>query len=149
MALALAGSILADRGIPVDWVDSAGTLGIEGQPAASFAIEAVRELGLDLSRHLSKGISEGLVDAADYILAMAPDHVREIRRRHPRAAEKTVPLWEFTTREGRLARIADPIGRPLETYLLCREDLVECLGNWADSLPASTRTGGSASSTNP
>lgn len=134
MALALAGKILEEKGIRVDWLDSAGTLGIEGQPAAPFAIEAVRELGLGLDRHLSKGMSGTLVRESDVILAMAPEHVREIRLCHPDSLEKTVKLWKFTDRRGRLDRIADPIGKPLEDYLTCRDDLLECLHNWANTL---------------
>ncbi len=134
MALALAGRILAEREVPLDWLDSAGTLGIEGQPAATSSIEAVRELGLELRRHLSKGVSDTLVEEADVILAMAPEHVQEIRLRYPGAFEKTVRLWEYTDSVGRLDRIADPIGKPLEDYLKCRDDLVECLTNWADTL---------------
>ncbi len=134
MALALAAEILAERGIQVDWLDSAGTLGIEEQPAAGFAVEAVRELGLDLSRHLSKGVSDALVKETDFIVVMAPEHVRDIRLRHPEAVEKTVKLWQYTDRRGRLDRIDDPIGKPLKDYQSCRDDLLECLGNWADTL---------------
>jgi protein-tyrosine-phosphatase len=138
MALALAAEVLTTKGIQVDWLDSAGTLGIEDQPAANFAVEAVRQLGLDLDRHLSKGISDALVREADFIVVMAPEHVREIRLRHPTALEKTVRLWQYTDRRGRLDRIADPIGKPLEDYLTCRQDLLECLGNWADTLDKGT-----------
>lgn len=141
MALVLAAQVLAARGIQVDWLDSAGTLGIEEQPAAGFAVEAVRELGLDLNRHLSKGVSNALARDADFIVVMAPEHVREIRLRHPEALEKTVKLWQYTDRRGRLNRIDDPIGKPLEDYVACREDLLECLGNWADTLDKATAKG--------
>ncbi len=134
MALALTGMVLAERDIPVDWLDSAGTLGIEGQPAAGNAIEAVRELGLQLEDHISKGVSGALLDKADYIVAVAPEHVREVVLRRPDALGKTVKLWEYTDRRGRLERIADPIGRPPDDYRTCRNDLLECLRNWADTL---------------
>ncbi|MEJ2076511.1 MAG: hypothetical protein P8020_13635 [Acidobacteriota bacterium] len=134
MALVLGAEVLAERGIPIDWLDSAGTLGIEGQPAASPAVEAVGKLGLDLNQHLSKGISDALAKQADFIVAMAPEHVREVRLRYPDALPKAVKLWEYTSRRGRLDRIADPIGQPLGDYLSCRDDLIECLSNWADTL---------------
>jgi protein-tyrosine-phosphatase len=48
-------------------VQSAGTLGINGNPATIHAITAAREKGVDISNHISKGINKKYVSNADII----------------------------------------------------------------------------------
>lgn len=134
MAEVIAGNRLPQPDLPVEWIESAGTLGIEGQMAAEYAIRAVGEWGLDLSAHRSQGISASHLNEADFIVAMAPDHAREIWMRRPEAESRIVRLWTYTTRRGRLNRIDDPIGQPYEAYLAARDDISECLENWIRTL---------------
>jgi protein-tyrosine-phosphatase len=140
MAEAIALSLFTQPDFRIEWIESGGTLGIDGQPAAENAIKAVGEWGLDLSAHRSQGISANHLDEADYIVAMAPDHVREIWMRRPAAESRIVRLWTFTTRKGRLNRIDDPIGQPYEVYLAARDDISECLHNWIKTLPGNAPT---------
>jgi protein-tyrosine phosphatase len=139
MAIVIAERILAEEGIPVEWLESGGTLGIQGEPAAANAQLAVRELGLDLTSHRSKGVGAVELDGADYIVVMAREHEREILMRRPDAEPRIVRLWEYTNRSGRLKRIADPIGNPFGDYAACRSDLLECIRNWAGQLKTDSR----------
>jgi protein-tyrosine-phosphatase len=139
MAFVIAERTLAEEGIPVEWLASGGTLGIQGEPAAGHALLAVGEIGLDLSVHRSKGVGAAELDGADQIVVMAPDHEREIRMRRPDAEPKIVRLWEYTSRSGRLKRISDPIGQPYQDYIACRGDLLECIRNWAVKLKVDSR----------
>jgi arsenate reductase len=71
------------------------------------AVEAMREMGLDLSGHRSKGLEEVPQRTWDYVVTMgcgdACPHVRATRRLD----------WE----------IPDPVGRPLEDVRRVREQL--------------------------
>ncbi len=134
MAEVIGQQLLDEGGIPTDCVESAGTLGIEGQPASEFAIKAVGELGLDLSGHRSQGVSARHLDEADFLVAMAPEHAREIWMQRPATESRIVRLWIYTKRKGRLHRIDDPIGKSYEVYLEARDNIRECLQNWIGSL---------------
>jgi protein-tyrosine-phosphatase len=134
MAEAIGRQLLFEGGIPTGWVESAGTLGIEGQPASEFAIKAVGELGLDLSGHRSQGVSARHLDEADYLVAMAPEHAREVWMQRPATEPRIVRLWIYTTRKGRLQRIDDPIGKSYEVYVEARDNIRECLQNWIGAL---------------
>src|SRR5881396_718122 len=73
MAEAIARKLLADAKIPA-MVISAGTLGINSNPAATHAVTAVQELGIDLSGHRSQGVTLQLLRMADHVLVMSPEH---------------------------------------------------------------------------
>ena len=106
-------------------VRSAGTLGLRGERATPFAVQAAREHGVDISHHRSSAITEDLVRDADLILAMGPEHVEFILEEHPEAADKTFLLTDFgrpeEERTGR--RIEDPIGMGPETYRRTYRDI--------------------------
>jgi protein-tyrosine-phosphatase len=103
-------------------IKSAGTLGINGQPATALAIRAAREYGADLSNHLSQGLSEKLTDWADLILVMEKAHLEFIKENYPEAVGRTHLLRAY----GRTLHepsgdeeIPDPIGGSLATYREC------------------------------
>jgi protein-tyrosine phosphatase len=101
---------LEDRGVVVM---SAGLAGMLGGTAAREAIEAVAELGLDLSGHGTQPLTEPLVRHADVIYAMTRPHRDAIVEQWPSAAERT----ELLSADG--SDICDPIGGPIERYRHC------------------------------
>lgn len=133
MAAALAEKMLSTAGIPAV-VASAGTLGIYGSPAAANAIKVLEDVGVDLRRHSSQGISTVLLRAADHVVVMAPVHEQELLAREPAVAPKIRRLWEYTSPPGKLQEIEDPVGLPIEAFAECRETIVECLGVWIERL---------------
>lgn len=134
IAEVVARKILQEQGFHGFVVESAGTLGIEGQPADPHARRAVKVLGLSLEDHRSRGITAASLDQASHIVAMAGDHVRELLFRRPQYKDRIVKLWEFTDKPKRLTRIADPVGEPYKIFAACRDDIRECLVNWVRSL---------------
>src|ERR1700761_7718989 len=74
---------------------SAGIGAMEGQPPSPHAVQAVRELGIDISRQRSRQLTGHLVEEADYIFGMTHNHVDTIFMLYPQAAEKTFLLREF------------------------------------------------------
>src|SRR4051812_36981108 len=74
---------------------SPGPRAIPGQPAAPNAVKAVREVGGDLSAHLSSPLSAELVAWADRILVMEMRHASEARAAFPGSDEKVQLLGTF------------------------------------------------------
>ncbi len=105
-------------------VRSAGTLDIEGMPAAEYSRRVVREMGGDISDHRSQGLSHDLVANADLILAMATEHVDYLRRRFPAYRENVFLLKQFANGEPLDdPDIEDPIGSSLAIYRECGESI--------------------------
>ncbi len=132
-------------------VASAGLLGGD-HPAEPEAVEAVAQIGLDLSQHRSRQVYAELVATADLILCMERMHVREISVDY-RALRKTFTFKDFAERSlfhaprngidmrswiDQLAagrdrgdvlgtwsgdEVADPMGKPLSAFVKTRDEL--------------------------
>jgi len=103
---------------------SAGVGAIEGQPPSAYAVQALRELGIDISQQRSRMLTADLVNQADYIFGMTHGHVDAINLLYPQAAEKTFLLREFDeTLDVFEKDISDPIGGSYEVYLDCRDQI--------------------------
>ncbi len=103
-------------------IKSAGTLGIEQEPATPLARRVAAEHGADLSRHRSRGVNKKLVTWSDFILVMEQAHVRFLKERYPEAAERVFLLRTFARAPQELAdngEVPDPIGGDLATYRAC------------------------------
>ena len=87
----MAGALLDARGV---WarVTTAGTHVVEHQPMCGRTRDALVAVGLDVPAHRSRQVAESDVDKADLVIAMAGEHVRYMRRRHPAAADRTATL---------------------------------------------------------
>jgi glycine hydroxymethyltransferase len=103
---------------------SAGIGATPGQPPSAFAVEAVKELGIDISRQRSRQLTADLVQQADYIFGMTHSHVDTVFLLYPQAAEKTFLLREFDDTLDIFEKdISDPIGGSYEVYLNCRDQI--------------------------
>src|SRR3984957_13732269 len=118
MAEGLFERMIAER--PDLRVLSAGGGPYPGQPPSAHAVEVLAELGVDISYHRSKPLSEKVVEEADWIVAMTRSHLDSIIYLFPRAAEKVYLLREFEPGATSLD-VADPIGMGLEAYRAPRE----------------------------
>ena len=105
-------------------VFSAGLGAVDGQPPTAHSVEAMRELGIDISGQRSRMLTTDLVREADYIFGMTHSHVDTIALLYPPAAEKTFLLREFDdTLEEFEKDISDPIGGSYEVYENCRDQI--------------------------
>src|SRR6266568_8889079 len=103
---------------------SAGLGAVEGQPPSLYAVQAVGELGIDISNQRSRMLTLDLVQQADYIFGMTHSHVDTVMLLYPQAAEKTFLLREFDeTLDVFEKDISDPIGGSYEVYLNCRDQI--------------------------
>src|SRR5271167_4332820 len=100
---------------------SAGLGAMNDQPPTPHSVQAMRELGMDISTHRSRALTAELVQQAGYILGMTHSHVDTIVLLYPQAADKTFLLCEFDeTLEAFEKDISDPIGGSYEVYESCR-----------------------------
>ena len=90
-------------------VDSAGTGGFGGIPAATNTIEVMKEEAIDVSMHKGKVITPELLRKSDFIFTMESFHRNIVLNILPEIGSRVKLLKES---EG----IPDPIGKSLEEY---------------------------------
>ncbi len=104
-----------------DWrVASAGVWAFGGRPASVFAVEEMRERGIDMRAHRSQPVTRELVETADLVLAMTRNHVEALEVAFPDQAAKVHLL---STVVGRGHDIADPYGGSRTEYATIARDL--------------------------
>ena len=108
---------LEDKGVTVM---SAGSFAMPGSRATPQAVEALRELGADLSHHRSRPLSVELIHQADHIFTMGRSHQAAVAALVPAARAKTSTL----NPDG---DIEDPIGGNTELYLSLARQLTELI----------------------
>lgn len=117
MAEGILKSVLKEKGIDDIRVASAGIGAMVKMPATPFAVEAARNWGVDISGHRAQQLTPKLIEEADLILAMAPEHIEEILRKKPDAAGKTFLIKAFPVPySSSQERVRDPIGGTLDDY---------------------------------
>jgi L-threonylcarbamoyladenylate synthase len=90
-------------------VISAGSFALPGARAAAPAVEALKAMGADLSKHRSRPLSVELIHQADAIYTMSAAHAKAVTSLVPGAAERVSNLDPE-------ADIEDPIGGDLPLY---------------------------------
>ena len=103
---------------------SAGIGAVDGDLPTHHSVNAMREIGIDISGQRSRALTADLVKQADLILGMTHSHTDTVALLYPKAAEKTFLLREFDeTLEPYEKDISDPIGSPYHIYVECRDQI--------------------------
>lgn len=98
-------------------VVSAGIYANEGDPASANAIAATRELGLDITSHRARLLTEELLKDADLVLTMTSAHKQTVLLRYPFLQGKAMTLNEFAGLSDELGPdIPDPFGQSIDVY---------------------------------
>jgi protein-tyrosine-phosphatase len=111
-------------------VDSAGTLGIEGAPAAEEAVAVMADLGVDLSAHRSKGLSEALLRTTDVTVAMTRNHLDHLALHYAAGSDRRMLLRAFERGpdpDPAARGLRDPMGEPLGVYQALVPVIVRCV----------------------
>ncbi len=115
MAEAIARQKIAERGeafgggVPTR-VASAGAFAGEGVPATPEAVDAVREMNVEMPAHASRGLTRAMLDEADVIFALTSSHLDAVLVINPDVADRVMLLDP----DG--GDVPDPIGFPAEVY---------------------------------
>jgi protein-tyrosine phosphatase len=126
MAEGLLRARLTEAGIEAVHVSSAGTMAPVGMPPPSDAQMVMSEMRIDISHHRARALTNRVAEEANMILVMEEAHRRFIEKRIPQALPKVHLIKVFGRDEAERdedAEVADPIGRDLEIYRHCRDEL--------------------------
>ncbi|MFV0338811.1 MAG: low molecular weight protein arginine phosphatase [Chthoniobacterales bacterium] len=99
-------------------VRSAGISAAAGQPSSGGAVQAMRDLDIDISAHRSQPVSEALLSEATYVLAMTSTHLTMLELFFPQYTDKFFLLRSFS---GSDLDVSDPIGQGPREYGDCRD----------------------------
>lgn len=105
-------------------VHSAGTAALPGHPATEHAVQALKELEVDLAGHTSRAVEEDLLQRADLILVMTALHRARLLERWPALADRIHTLGEYA---GVWRDVSDPFGGSLDEYRQTAADLKQLL----------------------
>lgn len=112
MAEGIAKDLLKKENISAE-VSSAGVFATFGLSASENAVLALNEIGIDISKHISKPLSKEMLQDAYLVLTMTKSHKNAILSKYPQFSDKVFTLFEFI---GEDKDVNDPFGRDLETY---------------------------------
>ena len=127
MAAAIMEKICVENDIEV-LIESAGVFAEIGQTASEEAIKALDEMGIDLTFHRSKPVSEDLVEKSDLILTMTKAHAMILSSM---AQDKVFSIMEYIGEQG---DISDPYGGDLEDYRETAKEIYDALVDVAEKI---------------
>ncbi len=124
MAQAVFDALAEDGNLPFQ-ASSAGTAALEGRPMAPNAVEALEEVGIYPGVHRARRVREAMVEGAELVLAMTPQHAATLRRLagNPARGIHTLPEYAIGAKE---IGIPDPYGLTITAY---RNTLRELYGH--------------------
>ena len=102
-------------------VKSVGIHASFGTNAASFAIEAMKDIGIDIRDHKSDQVNSELLDKADLVLTMSNSHKKAILLQYPLMKGRVFLLNEYAF--GINKDIEDPFGGSLRYYEKARDEI--------------------------
>lgn len=139
-----------------DWhVSTAGTLVVEGQPMSWRTRAALDAVGLAAVQHRSRQATAADLGNAALVVALAPEHVRWVRRTYPNAASRTATLRrlarDLPDHDGPLGEriaslaladvelgdweeVSDPGGGDADVFAACAVEVVELVAALAPRL---------------
>lgn len=120
--------------------ESAGTGAVRGAPQTSEGVQALRELGVAAEGHSSRPLTRDLIEDAERVFVMTPQHKRAAIELAPDLADRI----ETLDPEGGL--IPDPIGMSQQVYTETAERLRELverrLAEMDEQQPSAAKAGG-------
>lgn len=125
----MAEALFMHRKGDLEWeAQSAGVFASPGSPASANAVEAVRELDIDLTAHRSQPLTPELVEKADLIITMTDSHRDHILSYFPEVGDRVCLINSFGTSKVP-ADVSDPFGGSLNTYKQTRDEIDRALSD--------------------
>jgi protein-tyrosine-phosphatase len=125
MAEVLFRDLVSNLDPETEWlISSAGCWARPNNAATQTAVEVMKDRGINLEDHLSKPVTEDLLDRYNLILCMEEEHKRVIQRNFPSAKDKTFLLYEMI---GKNQEIWDPIGMSKLGYENTADEILKIL----------------------
>ena len=114
-------------------ISSAGVFAWDGEPASSQAIKVLEEIGIDLSGHRARRMTEEITRDAALVVAMTEAHRLQVLADSPSAESKVILLGSLDGSRND-ADIADPIGGSKDVFTAARDEIAELVDRLIDYL---------------
>jgi protein-tyrosine-phosphatase len=124
-------------------VISAGVASRAGLPASANAVTALKKVGIDLKGHVSRPVTQALLDGSLLVLCMTESHRDMIEETAEPVPPRVHLFREFTGAKHDL-EIPDPYGLHLQAYEASRDEMVAAIPSiiaFLQKLPAGVLTG--------
>lgn len=128
MAAAIMEKIAIENDLDV-LIESAGIFANVGGKASENAVKALDEMGIDLTFHETKPITEELIQKSDIILTMTRAHKELLKSL---AKDKVFTLKEYASGED--TDIMDPYGGDIEEYKETARQIYDALVDVAEKI---------------
>jgi protein-tyrosine-phosphatase len=106
-------------------VVSAGVAARPGEPVSENSVMALRKVGIDISKHVSRPVTQELLDSALAVICMTESHRAMIQLQADPVPKHLHLFRDFIDNGDK--EIPDPFGGPLKIYELCRDVMVEAI----------------------
>jgi len=107
-------------------VISAGVAARPGEPVSMNSVQALKKVGIDVSRHRSQSLTQNLLDEALAVLCMTESHRALIMVQADPVPKNVFLFREFVPNLPDF-EIGDPYGGPLKLYEAARDEMVESI----------------------
>jgi protein-tyrosine phosphatase len=132
MAEAIFNTLVENAGLPFR-AHSAGVAALVGEPMASKARETLEEIGIRPEDHSARQVGEKMLETADLVLTMTPQHVEELRRLSSGSSHKIHTLPEYAGMRDDTG-IPDPYGSSMFAYRASARQIAEYLSRVVQNL---------------
>ena len=128
MAAALLQHALAAQSEPLRSLKivSAGVAARTGEPASENSVTALKKVGIDLTGHRSRPLTQEMLDEAFAVLCMTESH-RAMIQVQAEPVPKNLFLFRQFIPSAADKEIGDPYGGPLRIYEMARDEMVEAI----------------------
>ncbi len=107
-------------------VESAGVAARSGERVSENSVLALRKVGIDISQHTSRPLTQEMLDRAAVIICMTESH-RAMIQLQAEPPPKHIHLFREFMPDGADKEIPDPFGGPLKIYEISRDEMVEAI----------------------
>lgn len=128
MAEGILNKIISENGISGKLnILSAGISVFSPTPASENAVLTLKEMGIDISSHISRQLTDDMINNASLILTMTNSHKQIIQSVCNEISDKIFTLNGYAY--GTDTDISDPYGMDLDTYKKTAEQIYNALKN--------------------
>jgi protein-tyrosine-phosphatase len=117
---------------------SAGVSARTGEPVTEHSVTALKKVGVDISDHQSRPVTQKLLNGALAVFCMTDSHRMMIAATADPVPRNLMLFREFMPD---LREVADPYGGPLTQYVSARDELVEAVPSVVEFLKTQIAAG--------
>ena len=116
------------------YIESAGINAYQGEGSTQNAIDAMKQYGIDLSKHKANTLENSLIEEADYIIGMTELHKNILMQIYPKLKNKIFTLREVAGNDMYSMDIEDPWGYNLDVYVNIAKQIVENVDKFLEKI---------------